>query len=130
MPPEETPAAPDAQKPASSQEVTALREELRASRVGAMLAQRPDLTPELRALLAPQPPAQVEAYLAALPAPRKAVTTAVDVLPSAGAAPDDAVDAGVPDSVVSNFNSYIPRKPIAARRNVERDDAHLTVRIR
>lgn len=136
MPPDE-PKTPDAgaEKPASAQEVAALREELRASRVGAMLAARPDITPELRALLEPQQPEQVAAYLAATPAPapRKTVTTAVDPLPSGGGnggASDDSTDDKVPDSIVSNFNTYIPRKPVAARRKVERDDTHLTVRIR
>lgn len=121
-----------AEKPASSTEVAALREELRVSRVDAALAARPDLTPELRALLAPQQPKQVEAYLAAMPPPppRKTVKTAVDPIAPDTGAPDDSIDAGVPEAVLSNFNTYIPRKPIAARRKVERDDAHLTVRIR
>lgn len=130
-----TPPAPDdagASTPASSSEVAALREELRSSRVGAMLAARPDITPELRALLAPQSPAQVEAMLAAVPLPRKAVTTAVDpIAPGTGAGSEpDTLDDKVPDAIVSHFNAYIPRKPIAARRKVERDNAHLTVRIR
>lgn len=129
--PEETPA-PDAQKPASSQEVAALREELRVSRVNAMLAARPDITPELRAILAPQQPAQVEALLAAVPLPRKSVTTAVSPLSPTDPSgqPDDSLDANVPEHVVSHLNSYLPRKPIAERRKVERDDAHLQVRIR
>lgn len=129
-PPPTTPDDAGAAKPASSREVAALREELRASRVGAMLATRPDLTPELRALLAPQQPAQVEAYLAALPPPRKAVTTAVDPIVAGNEQPGDSLDDKVPDGIVSHFNAYIPRKPIAARRKIERDDAHLTVRIR
>lgn len=127
-----TPNDAGASTPASSSEVAALREELRSSRVGAMLAARPDITPELRALLAPQSPAQVEAMLAAVPLPRKAVTTAVDpIAPGTGAGGEpDTLDDKVPDAIVSHFNAYIPRKPIAARRKVERDNAHLTVRIR
>lgn len=130
--PETTPDDASGEKPASSQEVAALREELRVSRVNAMLAARPDITPELRALLAPQQPAQVEAFLAALPAPRKGVTTAVSELPANGGSsqPDNSIDANVPEHVVSHFNSYIPRKPIAERRKIERDDAHLKVFIR
>lgn len=123
-----TPDEPGASTPASSSEVAALREELRSSRVGAMLAARPDITPELRALLAPQSPAQVEAMLAAVPLPRKTVTTAVD--PIAPGSEPDTLDDKVPDAIVSHFDAYIPRKPIAARRKVERDNAHLTVRIR
>jgi ClpP class serine protease len=129
-----TPPTPDdagASTPASSSEVAALREELRSSRVGAMLAARPDITPELRALLAPQSPVQVEAMLAAVPLPRKTVTTAVDpIAPGTGGESPDTLDDKVPDAIVSHFNAYIPRKPIAARRKVERDNAHLTVRIR
>lgn len=124
MTPQNPPAEP-APTTEPSSDVAALREEVRALRVGSLLAARADLTDGMRQLLASKSHAEVEAFLAAMPAAKK-VITAVPELASAPADPD----AGLERSEMATLNAYLPHKPIAARRAVEKDDVHNIVRIR